>query len=268
MARYQVILAYDGTDFRGFQIQAEDRTVQGVVQEALISLGWQGRTILAAGRTDTGVHASGQVIAFDLEWKHPIENLLRALNARLPADVAALDIKPVSPEFHPRYSASSRIYRYSVYCQPVRDPLRERLAWRVWPAVDLDAMQAAAQMLVGKYDFSAFGSPLKAGGSTIRRVMDASWKTVPGLWEDPLLVFEIEADAFLYHMVRRVVYYMVAVGRGEADLVTLRSRLLHPEPVQGLAPAHGLVLSEVLYRKPENASYELDQYSQDEINGC
>ncbi len=129
MARYQVILAYDGADFFGFQRQADgcgQRTVQGVVEQALRRIGWQGRAILFAGRTDVGVHASGQVIAFDLDWLHSTDALLAALNANLPADVAAQAAQLAADDFHPRYDARARCYRYRLFCQPRRDPLRER----------------------------------------------------------------------------------------------------------------------------------------------
>jgi tRNA pseudouridine38-40 synthase len=130
MARYQVILAYDGTLFLGFQRQSRTRTVQGVVEAALGALGWTGRTIYSAGRTDTGVHAAGQVIAFDLEWKHSTLDLRQALNANLPEDVAAREVREVPPDFHPRYGALSRRYQYRILCSDVRDPLRERYVWR------------------------------------------------------------------------------------------------------------------------------------------
>ncbi len=146
MARYQVILAYDGTDFSGFQRQAKARTVQGVVEEALRRLNWRGRAILSAGRTDAGVHASGQAIVFDLDWNHTPEELMRALNTHLPGDVAVRAINQVSPRFQPRYQAISRRYCYHIFCDPVRDPLRERYAWRVWPPVDLSMLEQAAQL--------------------------------------------------------------------------------------------------------------------------
>ncbi len=116
MARYQVILAYDGTHFVGFQRQGRSRTVQGVVEAALRQLGWQGRAILSAGRTDTGVHAAGQVIAFDLDWTHPEKELGRAINANLPQDVAVRSVAPASPDFHPRFDATARRYRYHLFC--------------------------------------------------------------------------------------------------------------------------------------------------------
>lgn len=247
MAHYQVIIAYDGTDFCGFQRQANDcRTVQGVVEVALRRIGWRGQSILAAGRTDTGVHASGQVVAFDLDWVHPLAALQAALNANLPPDVAVQAASETPADFHPRYDAVERCYRYRCFCQPVRHPLRERYAWRVWPAVDVERLQQAAACLVGTHDFGAFGTPPRAAGTTIRRVSRAIW------WqESDALVFEIRADAFLYHMVRRLVGFQVAIGQGLflpenlAELLENRTHLL----VQRMAPPQGLCLVEVLYAK-------------------
>ena len=244
MARYQVILAYDGTEYQGFQKQARARTVQGVVENALWKLNWSGSSLLAAGRTDTGVHASGQVIAFDLDWGHSPSELLRALNAHLPPDVAARDIRIASPEFHPRYQAVSRCYRYHIFCEPLRSPLKERYAWRVWPVTDLTRLQAAASRLTGEHDFSAFGTPSKTGGKTIRTVSRAEW-----FEQGPLLVFEIVSQAFLYHMVRRLVSFQVEIGQGRHEVEQLVEHLSAPPAglAQGLAPAQGLVLVEVHY---------------------
>jgi len=261
MARYQIILAYDGTNFYGVQrlksgCSNQQRTVQIVVEDALRHINWQGRTILIAGRTDTGVHASGQVIAFDLDWPHSHEKLLRALNARLPKDVSALQIQVVAPDFHPRYDARARLYLYRIFCQEMRDPLKERYAWRIWPALDVRAMNLASSYLTGIHDFAAFGKPLKAGASTTRNVVYAGWKEY-----DRSLVFLVLANAFLYRMVRRMVYLLVAIGQGKAlpeDVpvfmsgsnqnydVKLIARKL--SKVQGLAPAYGLDLAKVYYR--------------------
>jgi tRNA pseudouridine38-40 synthase len=248
MARYQVTLAYDGALFKGFQRQRrktqEARTVQGVVEATLRNLGWQGHTILAAGRTDTGVHASGQVIAFDLDWGHPPEALLAALNANLPEDVAAQAVKIAPANFHPRYDASARRYRYSIYCRPMRDPLKERFAWRVWPALNLEILQTAAGQLLGTHDFSAYGTPPRGVGSKIRSVYQAGWQA-----EEMDLIFEIVANAFLYRMVRRLVYAQVMIAQNmlspDTILVSLEGRT--QGMVQGLAPPQGLVLAEVIY---------------------
>lgn len=259
MEHYQVILAYDGSEFQGFQRQANKHTVQGAFEAALTSLGWQGRALLAAGRTDRGVHATGQVLAFDLDWQHSPDKLLQALNAHLPAAMAVHSLRQVPADFHPRYLADWRSYQYLVVNQPLRSPLLERYAWRVWPAADLALMQLSASRLVGRYDFAAFGSPLKrlshrsphARSSTVRTVFHAGWKE-----QAPYLVFEITANAFLYHMVRRLVHVQVMIGQGRLPVEALTAALASPETeasviavpaVHGLAPAHGLTLVEVHY---------------------
>jgi tRNA pseudouridine38-40 synthase len=259
MARYQVVIAYDGTQFAGFQrlhsigMTPVDRTVQGVFESALGHLGWAGKSILSAGRTDTGVHAAGQVVAFDLDWKHSSEDLCQALNAYLPADVAARSVRVAVADFHPRYAARARRYSYQMFCQPTRDPLRERYAWRVWPAVDAALMVEAAGMLVGNHDFTAFGRSPRPGGTTLRTVWQASWApwmqdSFPPGKESTGLRFEIVANAFLYHMVRRLVYFQVQIGQGRLGLPELTGALAEGSMrLTGLAPAQGLVLMEVSY---------------------
>lgn len=245
MERYQVILAYDGTQFLGFQRQGKGRTVQGVVETALRQLGWQERTILTAGRTDTGVHASGQVIAFDLEWNHPVSALQNALNALLPLDVSALAACTTRVDFHPCYDAISRRYRYHLVCKPVRDPLKERYAWRVWPAPQIELLSQAASYLPGIHEFAAFGTPPRPHGTTKRTVFQAGWQE-----DGDAITFEISANAFLYHMVRRMVYLQVVVGQGRLSLNDVSSSLQPQDKaliVRGLAPPQGLVLVEVCY---------------------
>ena len=249
MARYQVILAYDGTDFTGSQRQVTSRTVQGEFEKALLKLGWSGSSVLLAGRTDTGVHATGQVASFDLEWEHTEGDLLRALNANLPVDLAVRDVRIAPPKFHPRFDATSRRYRYRLFCQPVRDPLREKSAWRVWPEFDSDVLQEVAPLFVGQHDFASYGTPPRAGGNTVRTVMSSSWQT-----KDDELHFEVQANAFLYRMVRRLVFVQVAVAQGKISVETLAGSLAgqaadmeRSELPSGLAPAHGLTLIEVTY---------------------
>lgn len=249
MARYQVILAYDGTRFTGSQRQATSRTVQRELEKALRKLGWSGSSALLAGRTDTGVHAAGQVAAFDLDWGHAESDLIRALNANLPPDMAARDVRLAPPEFHPRFDATSRCYRYRLFCQPVRDPLREKFAWRVWPQVDGGKLMETASFFVGQHEFAAYGTPPRAGSSTVRTVMNASWQAKDDEWH-----FEVQANAFLYRMVRRLVFVQVAVGQGKVSVEAVARSLAgqadgaeRSELPAGLAPAHGLTLVEVTY---------------------
>jgi tRNA pseudouridine38-40 synthase len=262
MARYQLTLAYDGTDFFGSQRQASrsgasKRTVQGELEKALCKLGWTGRSVLMAGRTDTGVHATGQVAAFDLDWSHSDEELVRALNATLPADMAVHQARMVHPKFHPRFDASSRRYRYRLFCQPLRDPLRERFAWRVWPSISGEALAKTAKLFLGTHDFSAFGSPTTPRGGTVRTVLKAEWSQTE---EDGTWHFEVQADAFLYRMVRRLVFVQVAVAQGKVSAEVIAHSLAAPSSAEarnekfpaGLAPAHGLTLVEVAYAKRES----------------
>jgi len=256
MARYQLTLAYDGTDFFGSQRQAKRRTVQGELEKALYKLGWTGRSILMAGRTDTGVHATGQVASFDMDWSHSDEELVRALNASLPADVAVHQARMVHATFHPRFDAISRRYRYRLFCQPLRDPLRERFVWRTWPSVSGETLAETAKLFLGTHDFSAFGSPTTPRGGTVRTVMKAEWLHTE---EDGTWHFEVQADAFLYRMVRRLVFVQVAVAQGKASVEAIAHSLAGQLPAgkrsdkpAGLAPAHGLTLVEVAYAKRES----------------
>lgn len=246
MARYKLILAYDGTDFAGSQRQAKHRTAQGELERALRKIGWPARSVTLAGRTDTGVHASGQVAAFDLDWPHSLDQLREALNANLPADMAAKEVEIADAKFHPRFSAKSRCYQYRVFSQNFRDPLRERFAWRVWPEFDFDLLVEAAKFFLGRRDFSAFGSPPREESSATRTVMSSEWKKVDDEWR-----YEVRADAFLYRMVRRLVYVQVAVAQGRCSKAIVVRALENPESKNqipaGLAPAHGLNLVEVTY---------------------
>ncbi len=254
MARYQLILAYDGTDLEGSQRQRERRTVQGELEAALRRLGWTGRSVLMAGRTDTGVHAEGQSVSLDLEWPHDPEALRTAINAHLPPDLAVRLVREVPADFHPRYHATSRLYRYRVFFDPVRHPLRERYAWRVWPAVDGEVLQSVAACFLGRHDFAAFGSPTRPGGSTVRTVLLSTWHLTDGEWH-----YWVRADAFLYRMVRRLVYVQVMVAQGRLALDQVKQALqgLMRLPA-GLAPAHGLCLMEVTYADQPSLMEELE----------
>jgi len=248
MARYQVLLAYDGTRFFGSQVQAKSRTVQGELEKSLRKLGWSGKSVIMAGRTDTGVHATGQVAAFDFEWAHSAEKLLKALNSHLPPDLVIRSLSPSLKDFHPRFDAVSRQYCYRLFCEPIRDPLREKFLWRVWPPVADDVLYQNARIFLGKHDFAALGSPTTPKGTTVRTVTKAEWKRMPdGEWQ-----FEVEADAFLYRMARRLVYVQVSLAQGRCSVEKIQNALEGQEKLlAGLAPAHGLTLVEVKYGSHE-----------------
>ena len=241
--RVKGIVAYDGTDFVGFQRQATGRTVQGVLESALESIIGTPVRVLAAGRTDAGVHAEGQVIAFDSGWRHSLPALQRALNAVLPQDSAVLELTQAASDFHPRFDALGRRYRYTIYNAPVRSPLARKTSLHSRTPLDAAAMEAAAAVFIGEHDFSAFGRPTQ-GDVTIRRVMEAGWTVKP-----PWLIFEIEANAFLFRMVRSIVGTLLLVGQGRLSREQVGVILASRDRRQAgkTAPAHGLCLLRVRY---------------------
>jgi len=245
MDTYKSIIAYDGTDFRGFQRQAEEhRTVQGEFERRLKKLGWTEGSVKAAGRTDAGVHARGQVVSYSLDWRSETTDLTRALNANLPPDIAVSHTEKVPIDFHPRFAARSRKYTYVLITQQHRDPLRERYSWGLWPAPSFDEMAELADMMIGEHDFAPFGRAPIEGGHTNREVFAAMWS-----WESDKLVFSIEANAFLYHMVRRLVAAMVSIDQKAEGKVEFVDMLLNPSKrwEGGIAPPNGLCLEEVIY---------------------
>ncbi len=246
MEHYQLTLAYDGTEFAGFQRQGSKRTVQLVLEQSLREIGWKGKAILSAGRTDAGVHADGQVVAFDLDWQHSTHDLKAALNSGLPNDVAVKGLLVAEAGFHPRFDARARCYQYHLFSDPDRDPLRERFAWRIDWKLDRQTLDTAAQLILGKHDFSSVGRAMKPGASTERNVFSAGWRSAPGKG----LVFQIIADAFLYHMVRRLVHLQVKVATGRIEVEEFRKGIQQQaELPPGIAPAAGLFLHKIYYAK-------------------
>lgn len=236
----RALAEYDGTQYYGFQVQDGRPTVQGTLEAVLARVTGEAVRIRYAGRTDTGVHALGQVIAFHTSWRHPLADLERAMNALLPDDIAVRQLEPVQdPRFHPRYSARSRLYRYSVWTAPWRSPLACRFAHHEPRPLDVDAMNRCAQILVGEHDFASFGQPTQ-GESTVRAVYRARWYRPEPAGQ--LLCFEIEANAFLRRMVRTIVGTLLEVGKGfrtESDVASLlalpdRRRAAPPAPACGL----------------------------------
>jgi len=248
MARYKLILAYDGTAYNGYQRQVIKHSVQHELEAALRKIGWQAKTLTASGRTDSGVHAQGQVLHFDLDWKHDTDTLLTALNAFLPDDIAALKAEEVDESFHARYNALSRTYSYQLYAQKHRNPLIDRFAWRVTVKPDLEVMNLESQDLLGEHDFIAFGKALNPTGSTIRTIYQADWA------EDGLgMTFTIKGNGFLNHMVRRIVWVLVHVGSGMMPRGTvLRGFETGYAGTVALAPARGLTLKQVDYGEEKN----------------
>lgn len=249
---------YDGTDFFGFQIQASERTVQGEVERAIGQVSGQQTRVTGAGRTDRGVHAKGQVIAFQVEWRHDLAELHRALNAVLADDVAILEIGPAREGFHPRFSATGRAYRYTILNQPCRSPMERRSAWHIGGKLDIMRMIEASRCLVGTHDFAAFGRPPQ-GENSVRSVAHTEWQQ-----RGNRLTFDIEADAFLYRMVRSIVGTLYLVGSGPVSPEEFEAILMERDrsKVKKVAPAQGLCLMRVDYDEREGVCGE-DFYRKD-----
>jgi len=243
--RYRATVEYDGTDFAGFQLQPEARTVQGELEAALAILNRGERVVVdGAGRTDAGVHATGQVIAFSLARPFESAELERAVNALLPRDVAIREVTTVAPAFHPRHAARYREYRYTVWNGP-RSPLRERTALGIRVPLDATAMAEAASVFIGRHDFSSFGG---ADRSPVRTVHAVRVRR-----QGQVVTIDVRADAFLRGQVRRMVAALLEVGLGTMTKTDLAAALTAGRPALGgaMAPPHGLCLRHVaLGRRP------------------
>lgn len=245
--RVRLTVAYDGTGFHGFAANAGVRTVGGVLASALARVLGHPVALTCAGRTDTGVHAWGQVVHFDTAVVAPdLAAVQRSVNTMLRPAVVVREAAVVPATFDARRSATGRLYRYTVLNRPVPDPFRAATAWHVEDPLDLGSMRLACDPLIGEHDWSSFcRKPPEPTASLVRRVRRAEWHVV----DDGLLRFEIEASAFCHQMVRSVVGLLVAVGRGRvragqvAGILAARTRSGAPKP----APPQGLCLWSVGY---------------------
>ncbi len=246
MPNFRLVLEYDGTDFAGWQTQrAGERTVQDAPAAALEHVTGQRCAVMGAGRTDAGVHAEGQVASVRVDTHLDAPTLLRALNAALPRDVAVRDAAVVPDAFHARRDARVKLYAYRVWNAPVRSPLRERRALWVPVALDVAAMRAAAESLVGTHDFASFratGSPVR---STVRCLTRAAIEGEAG----GALCCAFEGPGFLRHMVRNLVGTLLEVGRGRRPPAWIPALLAARDRSQAgpTAPPHGLTLVHVGY---------------------
>jgi tRNA pseudouridine38-40 synthase len=203
-------IEYDGAAYCGWQSQPDGRTVQDVLQIALSQIAGETISVIAAGRTDTGVHAAEQVIHFDTQTLRPLTAWVRGANALLPSAVAVLWAHAVDDEFHARFSAQARSYRYYLYCRPVRSALQHGKVGWFHQSLDVDKMQEAARFLVGEHDFSAFRASACQAKSPIKTLTELSIRQ-----QGNLISLDLTANAFLHHMVRNIVGCLVYVGKGK-----------------------------------------------------
>ncbi|KPJ62398.1 hypothetical protein AMK68_04945 [candidate division KD3-62 bacterium DG_56] len=244
MRNVRLLLEYDGSDFHGFQKQAKLRTVQGELEAALATVLKHPVKVVGAGRTDAGVHALGQVANFVTDSRMPIERMPVALNSRLPAEIVVHKAAEAAPDFDARRSAHSRQYRYLVLNRPQPSAILARYACHVASPLDLGAMGRAARALVGEHDFASFqggGSPAR---STVRWVYRAQCRRL-----GPLVTVTLEANAFLYQMVRIAVRALIEVGRGRLP-ATVTAQWIRSAGTRrrlGPAPPQGLYLTRIRY---------------------
>jgi tRNA pseudouridine38-40 synthase len=245
MRNIRLLLEYDGTRYHGWQRQKNALSIQEVIETLLARLTGDAVKLHGSGRTDAGVHALGQIANFHTLSHIPLKAFHAGLNSLLPPDIAVLEAAEVPPEFHARKSALSKTYEYRILNRANRSPLHHHYGWWIAARLDLDAMAAAAALLPGEHDFSAFRASGSGNRNPVRQISAARWQTHPGGW----LRFTITANGFLRGMVRSLVGTMVEIGKGKAapELLTelLRSgerRLAGPT-----APPQGLYLVEVRY---------------------
>jgi tRNA pseudouridine38-40 synthase len=240
----KVVLEYDGSNFAGWQQQAKGRTVEAELKRALRSITGKDHVVYAAGRTDAGAHADGQVVNFHTDGRISPHRLVAALNARLPEDVAALSAEAVPDDFHARYSARWRRYRYRFLDRPARPALERGRCWHVRARLDVTAMSVAAKALIGKHDWTSYCSASEPANDRVREMRSAEV-----VRRGEFVELELVAEGFLRGLARGIAGALAEVGRGErpprwvGDVLRARDRRQSPRT----APAGGLTLMEVIY---------------------
>jgi tRNA pseudouridine38-40 synthase len=240
----KVVLEYDGSNFAGWQQQANGRTVEAELKRALREIAGKDHVVYAAGRTDAGAHAEGQVVNFHTDGRISPHRLVAALNARLPQDVAAVSAEAVADDFHARYSARWRRYRYRFLDRPARPALERGRCWHVRGPLDVDEMAQAAKALIGKHDWTSYCSASEPANARVREMRSARV-----VRRGDFVELELVAEGFLRGLASSIAGALAEVGRGErpprwvGDVLRARDRRQAPRT----APAGGLTLMEVIY---------------------
>jgi tRNA pseudouridine38-40 synthase len=244
--RVRAVVAYDGTGFAGFAAQAGQRTVGGALTDALSRVLGHPVELTCAGRTDSGVHAWGQVVSFDADERRlDLDQLQRSVNKQLRPQIAIRSIECAPPDFDARFSATGRVYRYTILNSPAPSPFLARTAWWIDAPLDVKGMRLACDPLIGEHDFSSFCRRPNPDATLVRRIVDATWD----VGDEGRLEFWIEANAFCHQMVRSITGMMVEIGLGKkhAGEVMGIIRAADRSKAGQMAPPHGLCLWEVRY---------------------
>jgi tRNA pseudouridine38-40 synthase len=249
MRNIKLVLAYDGTEFAGWQIQPDAPTIQGTLAQAIEKLTGEKKLPQGSGRTDAGVHALAQVATFSTESSIPTENFLKALNSNLPPSIRALEISEVPSSFHARKSAVGKTYRYRIYRGSVCPPFLTRYVWHYPYPLNKDAMAQAAEKVIGEHDFTSFAAVDPERGreeavSNVRKISSSEWKAAGDEF-----VYTVQGNGFLHHMVRNLVGTFLLAGKGTVppDEITRILEARSRAAAGATAPAHGLYLVSVEY---------------------
>jgi len=244
MPTVKLILEYDGTRYAGWQRQPDQPTIQEAIETALQQLTQMTVSVTAAGRTDAGVHALGQVVSFRIEKDWTAQEWVKGMNARLPVDIAVRSAAIMPDDFHARYAAKGKLYQYRVLVRPERPALDRAFVWHVYRPLAVDSMREAASYLIGRHDFSSFEGTLTDNEDPICTV-----ESLTITQENDRVVIDVYADRFLKHMVRNMVGTLVEVGNGSRSAVSIRDVLTAKDRTKAgrTAPPHGLFLVRVDY---------------------
>jgi tRNA pseudouridine38-40 synthase len=245
MRNIKLLIEYDGTNYLGWQVQPNGPTIQGILEEKLGLLTGKPIQLFGSGRTDSGVHALGQVAHFKTESQMDIRSMQRALNSLLPHDIVIRNIEEVDECFHARKHSKSKIYEYRILNRNIRSAFHRGYVWHIPQKLNLTEMKKATKILIGEHDFSAFRTVGSSTRTTVRRVIRAEWKR----GREGFIRFEIEANGFLKQMVRSIIGTLVEVGKGRTNAVEFQ-RILESKDRRKAgptAPAQGLFLKEVKY---------------------
>ncbi len=246
MEKLKAVIQYDGTSYCGWQFQPDVPTIQGEFETVLSRIVQSNTRIHGAGRTDSGVHAFGQVAHFSVNWRHDLIKLQRGLNSLLPQDISVLNLERVTRDFHARHDSSSKTYVYTILNSCVKSPFHRFFSCHIPQPLALDLMNLASASIVGTHDFSSFGAPTDGTPSTVRQVFSAQWTHDP---DNGLLRFYITGSGFLRYMVRTIVATLIRVGKGEIvpDHLKIILESCDRSLAIGKAPACGLCLTQVNY---------------------
>lgn len=244
MKRVMLTVAYDGTNYSGWQLQPNGETIESVLNRCLSELTGEEITVIGASRTDAGVHAMGNIAVFDTMSRIPGDKFSYALNQRLPEDIRICGSKDVASDFHPRHCESRKTYEYRIYCAPFPMPVKRLYSYFTYVPLDIDLMSQAAEYLIGEHDFKSFCSVQTQALTTVRRVDSVEVREEPAAAGGREIVIRVAGRGFLYHMVRIIAGTLMEAGRGQIPPMQVKEILeaRNRQAAGPTAPACGLTL--------------------------